>query len=130
LDITVLGGGHVGGPLLEDGFFYNINSRRPENIIEPGTVGDTSLMESVFGKALYTVFGVMGPGFIGFLIPRPFCNFEGKKGIVKTLERRFQTATGMNVLLTAKLEFLLYKGFFHKHYRLGIGGSSGFRKYG
>jgi hypothetical protein len=91
-------------------------------------MGDTGNVKGIFGEALSPVFGSMQVGFIGFPIPGTFYGFERKKGIVKTLEGMGETATGMRVPLTAKLEFLLHKSFFRKKHHLGIGGKQGFRK--
>jgi hypothetical protein len=56
LNITLLGGPHIGRALPQDGFFYPIDSRGTEDIAYPGTMGGTGIMKGVFRETRDTVF--------------------------------------------------------------------------
>lgn len=113
-DVSALRGSHVGGSLFKYILLDHVYTGSTEGITEPGTVGYTSLVKSVFWKALYTVFGIVWPGFISLSIPGTFYGFKREKCVIKTLESLSQTTPGIGIPLAAKLEFLFYKSFFHK----------------
>jgi len=48
-------------------------------------MGDTGDVEGVFGKTVYTVFAIVGEGFVNSFISSFFYSLERKESIVKTL---------------------------------------------
>jgi hypothetical protein len=50
LDISALCGGHIGGPLVQNGLFNHVDSGGAENIAEPRPVGRTANVKGVFGE--------------------------------------------------------------------------------
>jgi hypothetical protein len=61
-NIAPLDGFHIGGSLLEDGFFGYIDSRRAEDVLKPCPMGGAGKVNGVSGEAMYPVLGASGKG--------------------------------------------------------------------
>jgi hypothetical protein len=124
LPITVLGGGHISGPLLQDSFFDHVDPGHTENITESCAMGGTGKMKSILRVTLYAVLGISGEGGFGEAVSdRIFYGFETAEGIFKALNSLRQTTFSVRVHFVAEIKFLLQKSFFHQNEDLGIGGS-------